>query len=332
MKDSLGIDPQLRAAMARNEEIVGALGPFAPGIAAVREQAAQARAWWNEGGPEVERVFDASIPGPQRAIPVRVYVPRGAAGPLPAYIYFHGGGWRIGSPASNDRQLRELAHAWGGIVVSADYAHMPEQRFPVPVLEAAAVYEWVARHGGEWGIATQRLGFGGSSAGANVAMGGFEAASPQARQALRCGALIVGVFDDDLETEAMRTYGDAGITPNRASARQMFDDYAGGQCNDARFNALRADARAWPPLFLAAAEVDVFRDSSRRLAEHVQAAGGAAELRVYPGMTHLFFGYTRMVDGARECLQDVAAFLQRELGRQGHQEDVIPGGRMSSRA
>ena len=316
MNDTLGIDPQMRAAIERNEEIVRALGPFAPGIAGVREQAAQARAWWNEGGPEVERVFDASIPGPQRPIPVRVYVPRGATGPLPAYIYFHGGGWRIGSPGSNDRQLRELANAWGGIVVSADYAHLPEQRFPVPVLEAAAVYEWVARHGGEWGIAPQRLAFGGSSAGANVAMGGFEAASLQARQALRCGALIVGVFDDDLDTESMRTYGEAGLAPNRASARQLFEDYAGKgeQRGDPRFNALRADARAWPPLFLAAAAVDVFRDSSRRLAEHAQAAGGAAELRVYPGMTHLFFGYTRRVDGARECVQDVARFLQRQLG------------------
>ena len=314
MNDTLAIAPQMRAAIARNEEIVRALGPFPPGMAGVREQAAQARAWWNEGGPDVERVFDASLPGPQRAIPVRVYVPRGATGPLPAYIYVHGGGWRIGSPASNDRQLRELAHAWGGIVVSADYAHMPEQRFPVPVLEAAAVYEWVALHGAEWGIATQRLAFGGSSAGANVALGGFEAASPQARQALRCGALIVGVFDDDLDTESMRTYGEAGITPNRASARQLFEDYAGDRRNDPRFNALRADARSWPPLFLAAAEVDVFRDSSRRVAEHARAAGGTAELRVYPGMTHMFFGYTRMVERARECLQDVAAFLQRELG------------------
>jgi acetyl esterase len=293
---------------------VRGLGAFRPGIAGVREQAAQARAWWNEGGPEVGRVLDASIPGPQREIPVRVYVPKGASGRLPAYIYFHGGGWRIGSPGSNDRQLRELATAWGGIVISADYAHLPEQRFPAPVLEAAAVYEWVARHGSPWGVDTQRLAFGGSSAGANVAMGGFEAASPAARAALWCGAMIVGVFDDDLDTESMRTYGDAGLMTSRASAGQLFEDYAGDQREDPRFNALRADASAWPPLFLAAAEVDVFRDSSRRLAEYAQAAGRSAELRIYPGMTHLFFGYTRMVERARECLQDLAGFLKRQLG------------------
>lgn len=314
MNEALPIDPQMLAASERNAHIVATLGTFAPGIAGVREQARRAREWWNEGGPTMARVFDASVPGPQRAIPVRVYVPQEAAGPLPAYIYFHGGGWRIGSPASNDRQLRELAAAWGGIVVSADYAHLPEQRFPVPPLEAAAVYEWVARHGGEWGADPRRLAFGGSSAGANVAMGGFEAASPHARQALRCGALVVGVFDDDLETDSMRALGESGLLPNRASARQMFEDYVGDAREDARFNARRADATGWPPLFLAAAEVDVFRDSSRRLAEHAQAAGGAAELRIYPGMTHLFFGYTRTVDRARECLHDIAAFLRRHLG------------------
>jgi len=315
MNEQLGIDPQMRAASERSEEIVRALGPFPPGIAGVREQAARAREWWNEGGPEVGRVFDAAIPGPERDIPVRVYVPKDASGPLPAYIYFHGGGWRVGSPGSNDRQLRELAAAWGGIVISADYAHLPEQRFPAPVLEAAAVYEWVAQRGGAWGVDPRRLAFGGNSAGANVALGGFEAASPSARAALRCGALVVGVFDDDLDTESMRTYGEAGLHPSRASARQLFEDYAGSgeSRSDPRFNALRADARAWPPLFLAAAEVDVFRDSSRRVAERAQQAGGSAELRVYPGMTHLFFGYTRTVDRARECVQDVAAFLQRQV-------------------
>jgi acetyl esterase len=309
------IDPQMLAATARNEDILRSLGSPAPGIEGVRQQFARAREWWNEGGPAVARVLDAAIPGPDREIPVRVYVPGDTGRPLPAYVYFHGGGYRVGSPGSNDRQLRELAAAWGGIVVSADYAHMPEKRFPAPVLEAAAVYEWLARHAGPWGIDTQRLAFGGSSAGANVAMGGFEAAAPQARAVLRCGAFIVGVFDDALDTGSMRRYGEAGLQPSTASARQMFEEYAGAgeHRQDARFNALLQDATRWPPLFLAAAEVDVFRDSSVRMAERARAAGGSAQLSVYPGMTHLFFGYTRTVERAQACLRDLADFLGRQL-------------------
>ncbi|TFZ00588.1 hypothetical protein EZ313_19215 [Ramlibacter henchirensis] len=308
------LDPQMRAALARNDEIVRELGPPTPGIEGVRAQAAAARAWWNEGGPAMAQVRDGKVPGPHREIPVRVYVPRRSASPLPACVFFHGGGWRIGSPASNDRQLRELAEAWGGIVVSADYAHMPEKTFPAPVEEAAAVYGWLARHGCQWGIDGQRLAFGGNSAGANVAMGAFHAAA-QVQGAFRCAAFVVGVFDGDVETQSMREYGDAGLFPTRESARKTFEDYLGNDANlaDPRFNALQADSGRLPPVFLAAAECDVYRDSSAALARRIREAGRSAELRVYPGMTHLFFGYSRMVDRAAECIGDVARFLREHL-------------------
>lgn len=306
------IPPEMAAALARNDEILRALGAPAPGIEGARAQAARARAWWNEGGPELAEVRDAVVPGPYRAIPVRLYVPRKPQGLLPAYVYFHGGGWRIGSPASNDRQLRELAHAWGGIVLSADYAHLPEQAFPRPVEEAAAVYAWLARHGAEWAVDGQRLAFGGNSAGANVALGGFHAA-PGEQPVLRCGLCVAGVFDDDLETDSMQRFGDAGLFPTRASARAMFAEYLGPHRQDPRFHALAADPARLPPLFLAAAECDVFRDSSVRLAERLRQAGRAVELRVYPGMTHLFFGYSRMVDGAVACIGHMADFLRARL-------------------
>lgn len=316
--DVPGIDPQMRAAIARNEDILRALGPPAPGIAGVREQAARARDWWNEGGPSLAQVRDAVVPGPYRDIPVRLYVPQQEEAALPAYVYLHGGGWRIGSPASNDRQLRELAHAWGGIVVSADYAHLPEQAFPAPVDETAAVYAWLARNGSHWQIDGHRLAFGGSSAGANVAMGAFHAAGADVRACLRCGVSVGGVFDDDVATGSMQRYADAGLFPSRDGARALFEEYLGKGADrrDPRFNALAADPARWPALFLAAAELDVFRDSSVALAERARQAGRTAELHVYPGVGHLFFGYSRMVDRAAECIRDMAAFLRRQLPAQ----------------
>jgi acetyl esterase len=68
-----------------------------------------------------------------------------------------------------------------------------------------------------------------------------------------------------------------------------------------------------PPLFLAAAEVDVYCDSSLQLAREVSERGGRAEVQVYAGMTHLYWGYSRMVDTAARCTADIAAFLQRQL-------------------
>lgn len=308
------LHPSMRAALQRHEEILAGLGPSRGGVQAAREHAARAREWWNEGGPAMESIVDREIPGPLRNIPVRVYVPRQRSALAPAFVYLHGGGWRMGSPASNDRQLRELARAWGGIVVSTDYAHVPEHVFPAPVDETVAVYQWLAEHGRSWGIDPSALAFGGTSAGANVALGAFHAAG-QARMAMRCCVLIVGVFDDRLDTPSMVEHGDEALLPNRASAQASLEAYVvhPGDRVDPRYNAAWADLSPLPPTFLAAAQCDVFRDSSAALADRARSAGVQVEHRVYPGMTHLFLGYSRMLETAQRCLEDAALFLGRHL-------------------
>jgi acetyl esterase len=230
-------------------------------------------------------------------------------------VYLHGGGFRVGAPRSNDRQLRELAAAWGGIVVSLDYAHMPEAVFPTAVEETAAAYEWLHASGAEWGVDGRRLAFGGSSAGASVAMGACVHLGGSRTGYLRAGAFVVGVFDDNLETDSMREHGDGPLFPSRASASALFPAYAGGpgQRQDPRFNTRRSDLSLMPPLFLAAAQADIYRDGSLKLADEVRKRGGRAEVQVYAGMTHLYWGYSRMVEAAARCTSDLAAFLRREL-------------------
>ncbi|RYY87611.1 MAG: hypothetical protein EOO24_34645 [Comamonadaceae bacterium] len=310
------IDPQAAAALARNDEIVAALGPAAPGIGGVREQFLASRAWWNEGGPRLAVDRDDVIPlSPQRQVRVAIYAAEASSTPRPAYVYLHGGGFRVGAPRSSDRQLRELAAAWGGIVVSLDYAHLPEAAFPTAVEETAAALQWLHAQGAQWGIDTGRLAIGGSSAGANVAMGAAVHLGLAACGFLQAGVFVVGVFDDDLDTDAMRDHGGGPLLPSRESARAMFPVYAGrpGQRQDPRFNARLADLRNMPPLFLAAAEVDIYRDSSLLLAQRVREAGRAATAKVYAGMTHLFWGYGRMVDAANACTRDMADFLREQL-------------------
>jgi acetyl esterase len=310
------IDPQLAAALARHDEIVANLGPAAPGVAGAREHFIASRAWWNEGGPQLAIDRDDVIPlAPQRQLKVAVYAAQSSKSLRPAYVYLHGGGFRLGSPRSSDRQLRELAAAWGGIVVSLDYAHMPEAVFPTAVEETAAALRWLHANGAQWGIDPGRLAFGGSSAGANVAMGAAVQLGLKESGFLQAGVFVVGVFDDDLDTASMQEHGAGPLQPSRDSARALFPAYAGGpgQRQDPRFNARLADPAAMPPLFLAAAEVDVYRDSSVQLARAVREAGGSAEVKVYPGMTHLFWGYARMVDAANACTHDMAAFLSRVL-------------------
>jgi acetyl esterase len=310
------LDPQLVEALARNEDLSAAAGEPAKDIASLRVHFMATRAWWNEGGPQLAVDRDDALPlSPMRRLNVGVYAAEHSDALRPAYVYLHGGGFRLGAPRSNDRQLRELAAAWGGIVVSLDYAHMPEAVFPSAVEETAAAYQWLHAHGATWGIDGKRLAFGGSSAGANVAMGAAVHLGGSRTGFLRAGAFVVGVFDDDLETGSMRQHGNGPLVPSRESARALFPAYAGGpgQRQDPRFNARLSDLGAMPSLFLAAAEVDVYRDSSVQLAHEVRQRGGRAEVQVYAGMTHLYWGYSRMVDTAARCTADAAAFLRREL-------------------
>lgn len=315
-----GVDPQLAAALRRNEEIVAGLGPVGPGAAAARAQFMASRAWWNEGGPALAIDRDDAIPlSAGRGLRVAIYAAQASDTPRPAYVFLHGGGFRLGEPRSSDRQLRELAQAWGGIVVSLDYAHLPEAVFPVAVEDTAAALQWLHAHGARWGIDPTRIAVGGSSAGANVAMGAAVQLGLGRSGFLRAGAFVVGVFDDELDTPSMRLHGDGAMLPSRQSAAMMFGAYAGGpgQRADPRLNTRRADLSAMPPLFLAAAEVDVYRDSSLLLAQRAREAGRSVELVVYPGMTHLFWGYSRMVETAKACTRDLAAFLARQLPLRG---------------
>ena len=252
------------------------------------------------------------IPGPLRDIPVMVHRPRLGGGLLPTLVYFHGGGFRIGNHKSSDRQMREIAVAWGGVVVNADYVHMPEHVFPAPVLEAAAVYRWLAREGTRWGIDGGRLAFAGSSAGANVAVGAaIEVGQPMFKAAIG----IVGVYDRDFETPSMRRFAGRGLYPDRDNVRATLDQYVPDPAkrSDPRVDFPAAEPRLLPPMFLAAAELDTLRDSSAKLAAHLAAAGRPHRLKIYPGMTHLFFNYSGHVDRARECVADIVAFLKAYL-------------------
>lgn len=307
------LDPQLSAALARSAELAASRPPAA-GVEGARQLAAFGRRYWNEGGPGVWAVEERTIRGPTREVPVVVYRPRAADGVLPVFLYLHGGGFKIGNQWSNDRQMRELAQAWGGIVISADYLHVPEHVFPSAVDETAAVLRWLHEHGSAWGVDGERIGFGGSSAGAVVAFGAAVALGGPAW--LRAAVGVVGAFPGDPAGESMRRYGNVGLFPDAAGVEPMFHAYLprATDRDNPRANVLAADPKLLPATFLAAAEYDVFLDASAALAQRLSAAGRPHEYRVYGGMSHLFFGFSRSVDRAAECVRDIARFLAQRLG------------------
>ena len=308
------LDPQLRAALARSAELAASFGPPAPGVTGMRMHAARGRQYWNEGGPELEAVEERTIPGPYRDVPVVVYRLRRSERPQPVFLYLHGGGFKIGDEWTNDRQMRELAQAWGGIVISADDLLVPEHVFPSAVEETAALLLWLHQHGKDWGINGERIALGGTSAGAVVSLGA--AVSLEGPAWVRAAVGIVGAFAGDPSSESMRRYGNLDLFPGAADVAPIFDDYLPDPADrdDPRANLLASDPKLLPMTFLASAEYDVFRDASAALADRLRGAGRLHAHRVYPGMSHLFFGFSRSVDRALECVRDIAGFLREQLG------------------
>lgn len=310
----LSIDPQLAAATKLTRELSAEFGPPPANIHETRERQRQLRAWWNRGGPAMAEIVTADVEGPFRPIPIVIYRASRQATAQPAFVYLHGGGYKLGDQWANDRQMRELAQAWGGIVISADYLHAPEHLFPLAIEEIAALLQWLSVNGGQWGVDGTRLAFGGSSAGANIALGAALHLGGTACSYLRAGALVVGSFGDSTVTESMMLYDRPDLYPTKANVIAAARDYIHpAQMEDPRFNPLLANPAAIPPLFIAGAEFDVLRDSSRALATRLQTNNRPVVFKEYPGMTHLFLGFSRIVDRALECIDDIAAFLNVQL-------------------
>src|SRR5690606_28682420 len=89
-------------------------------------------------------------------------------GDLPVLLYFHGGGFTIGSVATHEPLVRRLAELSGGAVLSVDYRLAPEWKFPTAVEDAWDSLAWVRGEGAARGLDTARMAVGGGSAGGTL--------------------------------------------------------------------------------------------------------------------------------------------------------------------
>ena len=266
-------------------------------------------------GPEeaVERVEDRTVPGPGGPIPVRVYAPGG--GQRPALIYFHGGGFVLGSLDASDRTCRSLANASGCTVVSVEYRLAPEHPFPAAAADAFAVTSYIASHGGEFGIDERLLAVGGESAGGNLAavtaLRAREAGGPR----LSFQLLVYPLVDFDDDRPSMREFADDHFLTR--DALEYFAGHYLGRAGDRRHphaSPLRADVAGLPPAFVLTAECDPLRDQAEAYVAKLRSAGVRVSHQRYDGMIHPFLSLAGVVDGGRAAIADAAAALRAELG------------------
>ena len=258
-------------------------------------------------GP-IEPVLEAReqvVPGPLGAITLRIYRPS-ADDRLPILIYFHGGGWVVGSLDSHDGVARFLANHGGCLVVSVAYRLAPEFKFPAAVEDAWAATAWLHQHAGDIGGDADRLAVGGDSSGGNlaavVALRARDRAVPLSLQllvypALDCVAPRSPSEDDTWWLrQYLRTEADA-MSPDASPLRA-------------------ADLRGVASALVLSCGLDPLKQQGEAYVRRLAESGVAAEHIYYPDLIHGAYRMPGVLDGARAMLVDSAAALERRFKRQ----------------
>jgi len=251
------------------------------------------------------------------AVHLRVYTPRGAAGPLPVIVYFHGGGYALGDLDGYDNVCRQLCEDSGAIVASAAYRLAPEHPFPAAPDDAWAALNWVAEHARRFGGDPARLAVAGDSAGAALATVVAIQARDAGGPAIRFQALVyppaAGGHEGDYPSH--QRHG-AGPTLTLRSMEYFNGHYFGaaGKAPDWRGAPLLAPSLAGlPPALVVLAAHDPLRDEAMAYGEALLAAGNPVTIVEYHGLAHGFISMGGGVAAARLAQQQLAAVLRQAL-------------------
>ncbi|CAN5331213.1 alpha/beta hydrolase [soil metagenome] len=313
---------------------LGAVGALDPEVANILRLAAKARRpeYWQLTPAEarvayeramrvldiaparVHRVEPIDVPG---GSPAQLYWPREPSWtePLPALVWFHGGGFTVGSVKTADALARRWCNGAACAVLSVDYRLAPEHKFPTAVDDAWAALRWIADEAASLGIDANRLAVGGDSAGGTLAA----ACAIRARDEslpLRQQLLVYPGMASRQDSDSHRRFAQDHLITAPTIA-WFFDQYLRSPADrdDWRFAPLQAhDLTGLAPACVAVAEFDPLVDEGVAYARRLEQAGVPTTLKLYPGMIHAFFEMGGFLAAARTAHADTVAQLHAAFG------------------
>src|SRR5262245_10270540 len=264
-------------------------------------------------GPEVGDVVDGVLRGAAGPLAYRRYRPA-SPGPHPIVVYFHGGGWVLGGLDSDDPFCRDLCVRSDAIVVSVDYRHAPEARFPAAVDDGFAALGWIAANAAALGGKPERLAVCGWSAGGNIAAVVCQMARDAGGPHIAGQVLVTPVADCDLTRSSYAENGEGyGLTTSLM--RWFWDNYADpADRENPKASPLRAaDLSNLPPALVVTCEFDPLRDEGIAYADALAAAGVDARHLPCRGQIHTSVPSVDMILSAAGARAAVGAARARFL-------------------
>ena len=267
-----------------------------------------------EAAPEaVASVTARTIPGPGGSLAIRIYRPKDVL--RAALVYFHGGGWVVGSLDSADGSCRALANRSRCVVISIAYRLAPETKFPGAVEDAYAAVRWVADNSVDLHIDPARIAVGGASAGGNLAAAAALVARERGGPKIAFQLLTVPVTELSSKAESHREFAEGyGLTSADMAWYGTHYVRTPADADDPTASVLRADLHGMPPAFVITAECDPLRDDGEAYADKLRDAGIRASYKRYAGMFHGFMSFPAVLPEATQAFDDAGAALREALG------------------
>jgi acetyl esterase len=266
-------------------------------------------------GECVSAVADHEIPVAGTEIPARSYRPAGAATGegLALVVYFHGGGWLLGSVDSHDGICRALANSSGAVVLNAGYRLAPEARFPAAVDDALAATRWAHANAALLGADPTRLAVAGDSAGGNLAAVVCQDLRDAGEAIVRFQLLIYPVTTADLASGYDMAYEGYFLYRDEMLWHQEHYLSSPADARNPRVSPLLGDASGLPPAAIQAAECDPLHPQAELYRDLLAGAGVPVAYSEYPGMIHGYFGLESVFDVAADALADAGSALRAGL-------------------
>jgi acetyl esterase len=246
-------------------------------------------------------------------IKARLFAPtaKTEGAPLPTLVFYHGGGFTIGSIQTHNVLCRELARIAHCAVISVDYRLAPEHRFPTATNDAWDALNWVSQSAKSLGLRPNAFAVGGDSAGGTLAAVCAIHARDQGLP-LSLQLLFYPGTAARQESESHRTY-DQGFMLDKATVDWFFDHYIDSKDRDDwRFAPMLAERHdGLAPTWIGLAECDPLVDEGIAYADLLRMAGVPVNLEIYHGVVHGFINMGRVIPEAKHAHQDAGQALKK---------------------
>ncbi|WP_040911336.1 alpha/beta hydrolase [Leptospira broomii] len=262
---------------------------------------------------EIARVEDFTIAGVSGRVPVRLYSSSDRSELLPCLIYYHGGGFVIGSLETHDHALRYLSRLTGCAILAVDYRLAPEHAFPASWEDAYSAYKWVRSSGKAVGLDPKKVAVGGDSAGGNLAISISTRAKKDKITAPIFQILFYPWIDLSQERKSIEEFEKGyGLTRDLLRYFKKHSFANANDCLNSLATPLRLSSFSGTPLtYIQIAGFDPLQDENFAYVDLLRKANVGVEAKVYGALIHGFVNLAGKIPAAREPLMDAAVWIRK---------------------